>query len=960
MKITKTVLTTAVLAAISGSVFAAETTLPENASDMYARTTYFGKGNTTEDTTLTERSTVIGASNTIRRATDKTTIIGDSNSVDGKNNTVLGSTNIVQGHDSVVIGVGAQAGANVVPEGDDAPLLTLGSAEGHGVTVIGTNTWANTEYASAIGYAAQSLGKNDIALGSYSAAGEMHAADSKYAGVTNNKGVLSIGAKNPSVSINYSNPTVDEPWASDFTRQIQHVSAGEVSATSTDAINGSQLQDAFDRSAVNATNIATNAANIIKAKTTVSAGNNVTVTNSTNADGSTNYEVSVSKALADQVEANKNGLNGLDGRVGKNADAIRDLQVGLTAAGTDVTGKGPIKVRRSMALNGGSTFEVSLDQSVTNQINANTAAINNLNENAVVQGGENIHIDTVNGNQRGVSLARNLQHMESAFFGYEDGVDTTYITKKGIDVDNADANTNVSAGAVRTFKGSENTGMTEKGITIENTDNLDQASFTVGGMQASDANGTVRFTTTDITAGNQQIHGVKAGVADTDAVNVKQLNDRIGALKDNDTITNVTAGPNITVVQSTTQNQNGMPASPTFNVSLNPDVAINSANFSNTDTNIETDITATGVSVKDPNGSSASMNNQGFNVYEGSKYGAMQNDHIHFGDTSKNESADYSLKGIYLADDDSDPINITKENISFGGRQLHDVAAGTTDTDAVNVKQLKDSLANIKDNDTITTVKAGNRIKVTNTGHDYTVALDDKTIDQINTTETGMKGNARDIAKLKVDVVEAKTSVSVGDGLHVKPSYNANGSTNYHVTIDSKVTDQIKGNTDAIKANSTKIADNKARIDDLANKIDTNNSNYNRVISNNQKEARHGIAGASALAAMHPLDYDPEHKMDVMAGVGHFKGSTAVAIGAAYRPNENLMYTVGASLNGSDSTINAGVTYKVGTDAKDTYHSKASMMNKIKQLETTVEEQNAQIEKLMKIVDVLVPANTQA
>ena len=72
------------------------------------------------------------------------------------------------------------------------------------------------------------------------------------------------------------------------------------------------------------------------------------------------------------------------------------------------------------------------------------------------------------------------------------------------------------------------------------------------------------------------------------------------------------------------------------------------------------------------------------------------------------------------------------------------------------------------------------------------------------------------------------------------------------------------------------------------------------------------------------------------------------------------MFTVGASLNGSDSTINAGVTYKVGTDAKDTYHSKASMMNKIKQLETTVEEQNAQIEKLMKIVDALVPANTQA
>lgn len=702
MKITKSILTTAVLAAISGSVFATTTTLPENASDQYARTTYFGKGNTTEDTTLTERSTVIGSLNSIRRATDMTTIIGDSNSVDGKNNTVIGSINIVQGHDSVVIGAGAQAGASVVPDGDDAPLLTLGSAEGHGVTVIGTNAWANTEYASAIGYAAQSLGKNSIALGSYSAAGEMHAADSKYAGVSNNRGVLSIGAKDPGSSINYSNPTVREPWATDFTRQIQHVSAGEVSATSTDAINGSQLQDAFDRSATNATNIATNAANIIKAKTSVTAGNGVTVTDSTNADGSTNYEVAVASTVTDKLD---------------------------TLANT-----------------------------------------------AVVAAGKNLVSTNVNGN-RTVALADDINNVHTANFTTGGNLHT-HVSESGVAVHNGSARTITSA----------------TGVLIENGDTLTQAQFDTSGMTASDDNGSVAFTTHHIFANDQIIHGVKAGVADTDAVNVKQLKDFMSS----------------------------------------------------------------------------------------------------------------------------------------------------------------------NDKDTVTTVKAGNRIKVTSTGHDYTVALDDKTIEQINNTETDMKGNARDIAKLKVNVVEAKTSVSVGNGLNVKPSFNANGSTNYHVALDSKVTDQIKDNTDAIKANSNKIADNKARINDLANQIDTNNSNYNRAISNNQKEARHGIAGASALAAMHPLDYDPEHKMDVMAGVGHFKGSTAVAIGTAYRPNENLMFTVGASLNGSDSTINAGVTYKVGTDAKDTYHSKASMMNKIKQLETTVEEQNAQIEKLMKIVDALVPANTQA
>ena len=599
MKTRKTLLAALVLGAMTvPSVFATTTTLPENASDMYTRTTYFGKGNTTEDTTLTERSTVIGSLNTIKRATDMTTIIGDSNSVDGKNNTVIGSINIVQGHDSVVIGAGAQAGASVVPDGDDAPLLTLGSAEGHGVTVIGTNAWANTEYASAIGYAAQSLGKNSIALGSYSAAGEMHAADSKYAGVSNNKGVLSIGAKDPSVSINYSNPTVKEPWANDFTRQIQHVSAGEVSATSTDAINGSQLQDAFDRSATNATNIATNAANIIKAKTSVTAGNGVTVTDSTNVDGSTNYEVAVAKALTDQVEANKNGIDGLNGRVGKNADAIqanadaiRDLQVGVTAAGTDVTGKGPIKVRRSMALNGGSTFEVSLDQSVTNQIKANTDGINGL-----------------------------------------DG-------------------------------------------------------------------------------------------------------------------------------------------------------------------------------------------------------------------------------------------------------------------------------------------KIGENVKA--------------------------------IDGLKSDVAAAKTTVSAGNGVTVNETVNSNGSTNYLVAVDTKVTDQIKANKDGIALNT-------AAINELADRVVNGTNALNNKINDVQKEGRRGVASASALAALHPLDYNPDHKLDVMAGVGHYRGNNAVALGVAYRPNENVMFTVGASINGKDSAINAGVSYKVGTkDGVDYKYSKVAMQRHIDELNTTVAEQNQKIEQLNTLVEKL-------
>lgn len=545
------------------------------------------------------------------------------------------------------------------------------------------------------------------------------------------------------------------------------------------------------------------------------------------------------------------------------------------------------------------------------------------------------------------------------------------------------------------------------------------ADYDLNGVTVANEHGNIKFTTSGINAGNQKIEGVATGVAETDAVNVKQLNDKIGALKDNDTITNVTAGPNITVVKSATPGQNGMPASPTFNVSLTPDVAINSANFSNTDTNIETDITATGILVNDPNGSLASMNNQGFNVHEGTKYGAMQNDHIHFGDTSKSESADYSLKGIYLADNDSNPINITKENISFGDRQLHDVKAGTADTDAVNVKQLKDTIANIKDNDTITTVVAGDNIVVTSNGHDYTVSLDQATKDKINAIDT-----------LKSDVVKAKSTITAGTGTTVTETTNANGSTNYEVSVDKALVDQVNANkngidglngrvgknadaiqankdairdlqvgltaagtdvigkgpikvrrsmvlnggstfevsldqstTDQIKANkdgidglNTKVADNtkaiannadaikenkgnialnKAAIDELADRVVNGTSTLNNRINDVEKQSRRGVASASALAALHPLDYNPDHKVDVMAGLGHYRGKTAAAIGAAYRPNENVMFTIGTSINGKDTAINAGVSYKVG--AKDsTYRSQAAMAKDIDDLKAMV------------------------
>ena len=84
----------------------------------------------------------------------------------------------------------------------------------------------------------------------------------------------------------------------------------------------------------------------------------------------------------------------------------------------------------------------------------------------------------------------------------------------------------------------------------------------------------------------------------------------------------------------------------------------------------------------------------------------------------------------------------------------------------------------------------------------------------------------------------------------------------------------------------------KQQFDKLADRVVNGTNTLNNRINTFKKESRRGVASASALAALHPLDYNPDHKLDIMAGLGHYHGNTAVALGAAYRPNENLMFTV--------------------------------------------------------------------
>ena len=104
-------------------------------------------------------------------------------------------------------------------------------------------------------------------------------------------------------------------------------------------------------------------------------------------------------------------------------------------------------------------------------------------------------------------------------------------------------------------------------------------------------------------------------------------------------------------------------------------------------------------------------------------------------------------------------------------------------------------------------------------------------------------------------------------------------------------------------------------------------------------------AGAAALAALHPQDFDPEDKWDFAAGYGNYKGANAVAVGAFYRPDENKMISIGGSFGGGENMVSAGVSVKLG-QGTGISTSKVAMANEIRELKEENREMKQEIEVL--------------
>ena len=471
-----------------------------------------------------------------------------------------------------------------------------------------------------------------------------------------------------------------------------------------------------------------------------------------------------------------------------------------------------------------------------------------------------------------------------------------------------------------------------------------------------------------IDAGGKKITNVAAGEADTDAVNFSQLknqgseivNKGFGIKAEDGNEVKKKLGETVDVVGDgkniSTRVEGGR-----VKVALKDDISLNSVTTGRTkmDTN--------GLTIQDGSGNTAvTVNKDGLKIKDGP--------------------------------------SVTKSGIDAGGKKITNVAAGEADTDAVNFSQLKKAAASattkvadgknttvtsednadgsktyhVNLNDDITlgtdsskqisikgsegTIKAG---QVTVNGTAGTVnGLTNKTWDPNHITS----GQAATEDQLKVVSGQAgkHSSVTAGSNISVTTGTNANGGTEYKVAVVDTPTFKTVTTGNTVMSNNgltikngpsitqTGVDAGGKRITNVAaGKADTDAVNVGQLkqiggaINKVDNRINRVGAGAAALAALHPLDFDPDDKWDFTLGYGNYKDANSLALGAFYRPNEDTMISVGGSIGGGENMVNAGLSMKLG-QGNHVSTSKVAMAKEIKDLRAELENVKG---ALLKVAD---------
>ena len=778
--------------------------------------------------------------------------------------------------------------------------------------------------------------------------------------------------------------------------KITGVAAGTIAAGSTDAVNGSQLYDVKNSINTDISNKTFGLEDDKGNKATNTLGNTVQVKG---ADGITSTVKDGALEIGLKLQNNSNLV------VDSNGLALNTALTGIQSitgagAGSISFNGGNVKVNQNTFNSDGRIQNVANGTETKDAVNfGQLQETNNKVDNLTTEVGKGWTVATDNGTATKVGAGDTVK-----FSGADDNIKVSNIGK---DV-KVELNKNLTVDSVKAgdFFMDKNEGVGYKG----------KAYITSSGLNAN----------------GQTITNVKAGEAETDAVNVGQLNAVKAEASKKTTLSN---GKNTTVTSVTTDGQTDYQvnvagdlkditsvANGASKIKLNTDsiiIANENKTFAITNSGIGMSYVASDYSTKAIMlGEHGTTISGGLDV-AGSKItgvaaGTANTDAVNVGqlNTVKNElqasdkhlvantaSADGSYKpdangniSLRVEDQNKNGYDVVIKDVASKA-ELGEVANRVTNVEN-KVTQIETDVTNIKNNITniqtdVTDIKTD--ITNINTRVDKVEALAGKhtTLEKngtnINVEETEVDGHKNYKVNLNKDITLGdengnKVSISGTNGtitatgdittanrinadkggkladIDVTGNKLSNGNSsitldgtnvkvNDKVTVDKdgKISGVAKGdisNTSTDAVNGSQLYDTNTHITNVENQVISNSNRIGQLSSRVNKVG----AGAAALAALHPMDFDPDDKLTFSAGYGNYAGQNAAAIGAYYRPDEKIMFSVGGTVGNGENMVNAGISFALDR-TNHVSNSRTAMAREILDLRAEVNELRAMVAK---------------
>ena len=944
------------------------------------------------EVTNATHTSIIGSNNKAKNI-QSTTVMGDNNDLTGNGNHVIGDNHKVTGKNNILIGNNKEQKTH---SGSDSVIIGNNASAGNGSMVMGNEAHAGNT-GIALGMKASAGDGQNLAIGYYAnVSGATNSTALGYASKVEKRDILSSDGEDGVISVGKS---VGQSGEAGITRRIINVKAGvndtdavnvsqlkgvkaealkhstvtngDANITVTEGLNkdgGKEYKVALNNDITLAGDDPDAFVSISGSKGTIWTSGSVTAgsvaVGTAKADGTTPFFVDSNGAFyaADgkfsvdkdgSVKATSGDIGNVklnDGVFYKNS-ALRDgeLYVGDADGNySQITSKnaklGKVMIDDTGRISGVAAGRIAADS---------TDAINGSQLHAVQQEAGK-HTKVVNGSN--ITVEETDQDGQKTYkVGLNKDLLLGDITGKNVSISGTHG-TIETTGFIATKdkiyadKGAKLADVNVTGDTISN----DKSSVKL------DKEGTVTINNRVTIDQSGKISGVAAGEissTSTDAVNGSQLH---AVQQEAGKHTKVVNGSNITVEETDQDGQK------TYKVGLNKDLLLGditgkNVSISGTHGTIETtgfiatkdkiyadkgaklaDVNVTGDTISNDKSSvkldkdgTVTINNK-VTVDQNGKVSGVAAGEVKEGSTdavngsqlkgvenkadenAKNiqKNAEAISKNTEAIENNSKAIAENAKNIQKNTKDIskNTEAIGNLDKRVTNVEEVAKKHTTVSTDDTNVQISEDTN---KDGGKDYKVSLNkDLNLSSVTTGDTKMDTNGVTVK----DVSLTKDGLSIGNKTYVSnKGLNANDQKVTNVAagdISEKSSDAVNGSQ--LFATNQQVAQNVQSISKLGNRI-------NKV-----------GAGAAALAALHPLDFDPDDKWDFAAGYGNYNGENAAAVGAYYRPNEDTMFSVGGSFGNGENMVNAGVSLKLG-QGNHVSTSKVAMAKEIKDLRKEME-----------------------